>query len=46
MLHIEKLTGLMGAEVSGIDLSQDITDKAAESLRQALADYQMIAIRG
>lgn len=46
MLHIEKLTGLMGAEVSGIDLSQDITDKAAESLRQALADYQMITIRG
>ncbi|MEP5731606.1 MAG: TauD/TfdA family dioxygenase [Sulfitobacter sp.] len=45
MLTIKKLTGLMGAEVFGPDLTKPIASDLAQSLRQALADHQMIFLR-
>jgi taurine dioxygenase len=45
MVQIEKLTGLMGAEITGFDITNGVTADMADFLRQALADYQMIALR-
>ena len=45
-MEIQKLTGYMGAEVSGPDLKQPISPDLADALRMALADHQMIVFRG
>jgi taurine dioxygenase len=45
MLEIKKLTGMMGAEVFGPDLTQPISDDTARALRDALAQHQMIVLR-
>ncbi|CAN0508337.1 unnamed protein product [Discosporangium mesarthrocarpum] len=36
----------MGAEITGFDITNGITSDMADFLRHALADYQMIALRG
>ena len=46
MFEIRKITGLMGAEITGPDLTQAISDQTADALRRALADHQMILLRG
>ena len=45
MIKITKLTGFMGAEISGVDASAPLTEKAKDILRAALADHQMIVLR-
>lgn len=45
MFQIKKLTGLMGAEITGLDLSLGISAGVAEALREALSAYQMIVLR-
>ena len=46
MIQISKLTGFMGAEVAGAELTRPITDGTAAALRRALAEHQMIVLRG
>lgn len=46
MLEITKLTGFMGALISGVDLSTPLTADTRSFLRVALADHQMIVLRG
>ncbi|MAZ01543.1 MAG: taurine dioxygenase [Sneathiella sp.] len=46
MVEIKKLTGLMGAEITGVRINDGIPDDLADVLRHALADHQMIALRG
>ena len=41
----EKMTGRIGAEVSGVDLAQPIGDNLAEALRDALARHQVLVFR-
>ena len=43
--EITPLTGSMGAEVSGLDLSQELSDDVIARLRKALLDYQAIFFR-
>ena len=45
MLDIKKMTGLIGAEVFGLDLTRSIADTVAQELRNALAEHQMIVLR-
>ncbi|GGA12306.1 TauD/TfdA dioxygenase family protein [Neptunicoccus cionae] len=45
-MQIRKLTGFMGAEISGLDLKQPISSDITEGLRAALAAHQMIVLRG
>lgn len=44
-MEIRKLTGLMGAEIFGINLKQSISDDQESMLRSALAAHQMIVCR-
>ncbi len=41
-LRIEPLTGALGAEISGIDLSQPLTDAARTEIKRALDDHLVI----
>ncbi len=45
-MQIRKLTGFMGAEISGLDLKHPVSADAAGLLRAALASHQMIVLRG
>lgn len=45
MIEIEKMTGFMGASVSGVDLKQPIDAAIAQDLRKALSDFHMIVLR-
>ncbi len=45
-MQTDKLTGYMGAQISGIDLTQPIGEDLAEALRAALGAHQMIVMRG
>ena len=44
-MKVAPLTGFMGAEVSGINLRQQIPDDLADALREALSRHQMIVLR-
>ena len=44
-MHIKKIAGALGAELSGIDLSTEITPSLAALIRQALLDHQVIFLR-
>src|SRR3954467_377273 len=44
-LQIRRLAGALGAEVSGVDLGQDLSDAAIAAIRQALLDHQVIFFR-
>lgn len=44
-MRAEPLTGRIGAELTGIDLAQPISDDLAGALREALARYQVLVIR-
>ena len=46
MVEITRLTGFMGAELSGLDLRAGPDTDTADLLRQALRDHQMIVLRG
>lgn len=45
-LDVQKIAGSLGAEVRGVDLSQDISGEVLAELRAALLDNLVIAIRG
>lgn len=45
MFSISKQTDHIGAEISGIDLSQPLPPEAADALRQAFVDHSVLAIR-
>ena len=44
-LNIRRLAGALGAELSGVDLSQDLPDATIAAIRQALLDHQVIFFR-
>ena len=44
-LKVRKIAGALGAEISGIDLSQDITDDLAKKIRQVFLDSGVIFIK-
>ena len=45
-LKIRRLAGALGAEISGVDLSEELPDAAIAAIRQALLDHQVIFFRG
>lgn len=45
MLEVKKITGAVGAEISGADLKQPVSDGLAEEIRQALWAHQVIVFR-
>jgi taurine dioxygenase len=45
-ITIERLAPALGAEVSGVDLTEPITDEITDALRQALCDHQLLLVRG
>jgi taurine dioxygenase len=44
-LQIRRLAGALGAEISGVDLAQELPDAAIAAIRQALLDHQVIFFR-
>lgn len=44
-LDIRPLTGACGAEVFGVDISQELSDTTVASIRKALLDYNVIFFR-
>ena len=44
-LKIRRTAGALGAELSGVDLSQDLPDTTIAAIRQALVDHQVIFFR-
>ncbi|WP_309606427.1 TauD/TfdA family dioxygenase [Phenylobacterium sp.] len=44
-LNIRRVSGALGAEISGVDLSQDLPDTTIAAIRQALIDHQVIFFR-
>src|SRR3954451_12902730 len=41
-LKIRRVAGALGAEISGVDLSQELPDATIAAIRQALLDHQVI----
>jgi len=46
MFQIKRMTGFIGAEITGPSLSQDITPDVAQALRAALGQHLVIVLRG
>jgi len=44
-LAIRRVAGALGAEISGVDLSQELPDATIAAIRQALLDHQVIFFR-
>jgi taurine dioxygenase len=44
-LNIRRVAGALGAEISGVDLAQDLPDVTIAAVRQALLDHQVIFFR-
>ena len=45
-MHIKKLAGALGAELTGVDLRHKLTESGAAAVRQALLDNGVIYLRG
>jgi taurine dioxygenase len=45
-LQVRKIAGSLGAEISGVDLSQDISDGVLSEIRAALLENLVIVLRG
>ncbi|PPQ36177.1 hypothetical protein CCS01_05535 [Rhodopila globiformis] len=45
-MDVQKITGSLGADVRGVDLSRDVSDDMLAEIRAALLDNLVIAIRG
>jgi len=45
MLKIEKITGAIGAEISGVALNNDLTNEIFDQIYDALIDHQVIFFR-
>ena len=44
-MEFERIAGNIGAEVSGLDLTQPLSEDAAEALRQGLVEHQVLFFR-
>jgi taurine dioxygenase len=44
-LEVQKISGALGADVHGVDLSQDVSDEVLAEIRAALLDNLVISIR-
>ena len=44
-LTIRRVAGALGAEISGVDLSQDLPDGVVAEIRAALVEHQVIFFR-
>jgi taurine dioxygenase len=45
-IEAEKLTGALGAEIRGVDLSKPLSNSLAQDIRQALVDHLVLFFRG
>jgi taurine dioxygenase len=45
-IRTHRVAGALGAEIEGVDLSQDLPEAAIAALRRALLDHQVIFFRG
>ena len=45
-LHVEKLSPALGAEVTGIDLREPVSEKAKEAILEAWLDHHMLVFPG
>jgi taurine dioxygenase len=45
-ITVTPMQGALGAEISSIDASRPLSEQAGAEMRQALLDYQVLAIRG
>ncbi|MBL4756053.1 MAG: TauD/TfdA family dioxygenase, partial [Flavobacteriales bacterium] len=45
IIKINRITSALGAEVSGIDLRQPLTDEVFDAIHMALLEYQVIFFR-
>lgn len=45
-MEIKRVAGALGAEISGVDLTQPLDDERAAQVRRALLDHQVIFLRG
>jgi len=45
LIGISPLTQRIGAEITGVDLTDDLSDAVIDELKQAIADYQVIFFR-
>jgi taurine dioxygenase len=44
-LQIRRVAGALGAEISGVDLAQELSDATIAAIRQALLDHQVVFFR-
>jgi taurine dioxygenase len=44
-MKVRKIAGALGAEISGIDLSQNLTDEIAKEIRNVFLDSGVIFIK-
>lgn len=44
-IHVRPLAGALGAEISGVDLSEELGDETVTEIRQALLDHLVIFFR-
>ena len=44
-LEITPVSGALGAEISGVNLSENLSDETIQEIRQALLDYLVIFFR-
>jgi taurine dioxygenase len=44
-ISIQRVTGVLGAEVSGVDISKALSDSEAAQIRQALNDHKVLIFR-
>ena len=44
-LHATPIAGALGAEITGVNLAEDLSDETIGEIRQALLDYQVIFFR-
>lgn len=44
-IKVEPISGALGAEVSGIDISKPLTGRQVDSLHDAFLEHQVICIR-
>jgi len=44
-IEIRRLAGALGAEIGGVDLSEDLSDRAIAEIRAALVEHQVIFFR-
>jgi taurine dioxygenase len=45
-LTVRRVAGALGAEISGVDLSADLSDETIAAIRDALVEHQVIFFRG